>query len=1321
MLVLYGGSALTSHNQKKLLEATVSAFERIEAVYFYLIQTKEGVSVSSNDLKPILSDLRSDDYIPSGPTIAYVFPRTGTISPWSSKATNIANVCNLKGVNRIERGIAYSVTLKQGVSENIYQIAFTNLFDRMTETLRYEPPKEDEVFNTHEPAPLVTIELGYSKEADKEAAKRRLAEANVKFGLALASDEIDYLVECYSNEPSLKHREPTDVELFMFGQVNSEHCRHKIFNADWTIDGKKMDNSLFKMIRNTHKLNPDYTISAYSDNAAVFEGNPGTNFFPINGEWTMKDEKIDFLGKVETHNHPTAVSPFPGAATGSGGEIRDEGAVGQGSKSKAGLAGYNVSNLHIPGFKQPWEIDVGKPFHIASALDIMLSAPIGSSSFNNEFGRPCINGYFRTLTMEVPRADGTVEYRGYHKPIMAAGGVGCIRRQHAFKKPISPGSPIIVLGGPALLVGLGGGAASSMSSGEGSEDLDFASVQRGNPEMQRRAQMVIDTCTAMEDNIIQSIHDVGAGGVSNALPELVHDAGLGARFELRDIPCIEPSMSPMQIWCCESQERYVLSVKPEDLDLFKGICERERCPYGVVGYATEEQRLILTDRLYKNTPIDLPMEVLFGKPPKMSRVDNSDPIVLKEFDSSLLSYIPVASHPIADAVQRVLHMPAVASKSFLITIGDRSITGLVAREQMVGPWQVPVADVAVTVTSYDKGTTTGEAFAIGEKPITALISSAASARMAVAECIMNMAAASLPELNHIRLSANWMSSPSHSGEGAKLYEAVQAIGLDFCPQLGISIPVGKDSMSMSMKWMEDSREQSVTAPLSLIITGFSSVNNVESIWTPQLKRETEIGPSSLLYIDLAKGKQRLGGSIIAQCYNQLGDEAPDVEDVELLKSFFAVITELHNTDYIQAYHDNSDGGLFVTVSEMAFAGRVGVISNLDSFSNDNIATLFNEELGAVIQVRDSDLDSIYDIFRVHGLVDAVKKFGKVISSEAQEIVFVRSDEIVYKSTRATLQSLWHETSYKMQSIRDNPKCAQQENENILDNSDPGVGFHLTFEHSPKSDLILTNRPKVAVLREQGVNGHLEMAYAFHAAGFTPVDVHMTDIISGKHTLDMFVGIAACGGFSYGDVLGSANGWATSILLHDTARQEFYKFFNERKDTFAIGLCNGCQLFTRLKTLIPGAQCWPLFLSNESSQYEGRTVMLQLDSKNSDNSIFAKEMGGSRIPIAVAHGEGRAMFDSASDYERFKQEGLDILYYVDNYGNRTNQYPFNPNGSTDAIAGIRSPCGRFLAMMPHPERVVLKVANSYYPKSESEKWGIHAPWIRLFQSARKWVG
>ncbi|EEB08215.2 phosphoribosylformylglycinamidine synthase Ade3 [Schizosaccharomyces japonicus yFS275] len=1321
MLIYLGDSAITEHAKSKLLAASQGSILDLEATHFYMLHVKDSNNVSFDALKTFLPGLR---VIPEGfvtSETVFVFPRPGTISPWSSKATNIANVCGFKDVLRIERGVVYKLKIKAGLdAAAIDRDVYAHLYDRMTHSLRATLPEETEVFDEHEPSPLVTVDLrGGSASASRETAVKVLNEANVKFGLALATDEINYLADSFLNEPALKGREPTDVELFMFGQVNSEHCRHKIFNADWTIDGKKMENSLFGMIRNTHKQHPEHTISAYSDNAAVFEGSEGSLFVPENGVWTTKKEIVDFLGKVETHNHPTAVSPFPGAATGSGGEIRDEGAVGQGSKPKAGMAGYSVSDLLIPGYQQPWEMNVGKPNHIASSLDIMLQAPIGSSSFNNEFGRPCINGYFRTLTLEIPSANGKSEIRGYHKPIMAAGGVGTIRKQYAFKRSIAPGSALIVLGGPALLVGLGGGAASSMASGEGSVELDFASVQRGNPEMQRRAQMVIDACTAMDDTIIQSIHDVGAGGLSNALPELVHDAGLGAHFELRDIPCIEPSMSPMQIWCCEAQERYVLAIKPEHVEQFAEIANRERCPFGVVGYATEEQRLLLTDRHFNTSPIDLPMDVLFGKPPKMSRVAETVKVPFVPFDATLASYLPNASESVRvnNAVERVLHVPAVASKSFLITIGDRSVTGLIARDQMVGPWQVPVSDVAVTVTSFGEGLKTGEAMAVGEKPITALISAAASARMAVAESLMNMSAAHIKALENVKLSANWMADPNYVGESSKLYEAVQAIGLDLCPKLGISIPVGKDSMSMRMTWKENGESRTVTAPLSLIITGFAPVSDVSKTWTPQLRRVSDVGPSKLVLVDLANGKQRLGGSILAQAYKQLGNDAPDLENAELFKNFCNALIDLHDEDLVLAYHDRSDGGLFVTLSEMAFAGRAGFNCVLDALPADNISTLFNEELGAVFQVSADKYDAFVDFMSKHGVSGCIYPIGDVSSN--QTIVFARDGKPVFESTRAELQSAWAETSYQLQSLRDNPECARQEFENIKDDADPGIVFDLSFNvgQSPLTEKLLSSKPRVAILREQGVNGHMEMAYAFHASGFEAIDVHMSDIISGKIGLDSFVGIAACGGFSYGDVLGAGNGWATSVLLHESTRKQFYNFFSERKDTFALGVCNGCQFLTRIKELIPGVSSWPRFVTNESAQYEGRFVTIKVDDDEANPSVFLKGMNGSRMPIVVAHGEGRAEFDSAEQLRDLQSKKLDVLYYVDNNGQRTMRYPFNPNGSPASIAGVRSPCGRFLAMMPHPERVILRESNSYFPKNQAKEWGVYGPWIRLFQTVR----
>jgi phosphoribosylformylglycinamidine synthase len=1145
------------------------------------------------------------------------------------------------------------------------------------------------LFAVHEPKPLVTV------------ARNGIAEANKSLGLALDQPEIDYLSTAF---PS---RDPTDVELFMFAQVNSEHCRHKIFNADWKIDGENKPYSLFKMIRNTHQKHPEYTVSAYSDNAAVLEG--ADAYFcapdPKTHVYSDKKETVHFLAKVETHNHPTAVSPFPGAATGSGGEIRDEGAVGRGSKPKAGMSGYSVSDLLIPEFKQPWELDVGRPHHIASALDIMLEAPIGSAAFNNEFGRPALGGYFRTLTTNVTNAAGKNEIRGFHKPIMIAGGVGSIRPQFALKdRKITPGAALIVLGGPSMLIGLGGGAASSVASGDASAELDFASVQRGNPEMQRRAQMVIDACVSLgNSNPIQSIHDVGAGGLSNALTELVHDNDLGAKFELRDVPNVEPGMSPMEIWCCEAQERYVLGVAPSDLDTFKAICERERAPYAVVGYATSEKRLILHDRLLDSTPIDMEMSVLFGKPPKMSRSSVTRPLRLPPVDTTGIQ--------VDEALDRVLTLPAVGSKSFLITIGDRSVTGLVARDQMVGPWQVPVSDTAVTISSYGEGVKTGESFAMGERPSLALISGAASAKMSVAESLLNLYASDVSALERVRLSANWMSAANHEGEGAILYDAVQAIGLDLCPQLGVSIPVGKDSMSMKMKW----NNKEVTAPMSVVISAFAPVGDVGKTWTPQLER---VEGSKLMLVDLGLGKNRLGGSALAQVYSQVGDKCPDVDEAKLLKNFLKGIEALHkkHDDLVLAYHDRSDGGLITTALEMAFAGRVGI--DLDVTGKDPLSSLFSEELGAVFQV--SDVETFLTVLTDAGVpAEAIVLIGTVKSAKDQSISVNFNGKNILEESRGVLQQKWASTSYKMQRLRDNPKSADQEFNSIVDNSDPGLIYKLAFDISPMP--VFDTKPKVAILREQGVNGYAEMARSFVSAGFTAVDVHMSDILNKNVTLDDFVGLAACGGFSYGDVLGAGSGWAKSVLFHKDVKAEFYRFFNERKDTFAVGMCNGCQFLSRLKELIPGAENWPSFERNASEQYEARTVMVEVvddDLTPGPSSIFFTNMRGSRFPIPVAHGEGRVQFENQEMQKKFQQDNLTVVRFVDNYGKATEKYPFNPNGSPEGITGIRSPNGRVLAMMPHPERATILESNSYIPKGSGLTEG---PWIQLFRNARQWVG
>ncbi|KAK6347157.1 hypothetical protein TWF696_007235 [Orbilia brochopaga] len=1264
--------------------------------------------------------------------VLFASPRPGTISPWSSKATSIAHVCDMEGlVSRIERGVAFALKFS-GDATSLDVSSFGDLLhDRMTQTLTKTMPISSLSHDDAAPAPAKQIDLLNSSDP-----KQTLEDANKTYGLALDASEKDYLLSAFSPWGPCP-RDPYDVELFMFAQVNSEHCRHKQFNASWTIDGANKPHSLFGMIRNTHNKNPEHTISAYSDNAAVLEGSDATFWAPDaeTKAWTLADEKVHFVAKVETHNHPTAVSPYPGAATGSGGEIRDEGAVGRGSKPKAGLAGFNVSDLLIPNYKRPWEQDVGKPYHIASPMDIMLEAPIGSAAFNNEFGRPCITGYFRTLTTSVPVSEKEDEVRGYHKPIMIAGGLGTIRPVHALKEKgaINPGAYLVVLGGPAMLIGLGGGAASSVTSGEGSVELDFASVQRGNPEMQRRAQMVIDACTALGNkNPIRSIHDVGAGGLSNALPELVHDAGLGAKFELRDVESADHSMSPLQIWCCEAQERYVLAIAEDGLSVFENMAKRERCGFRVVGRAVggaeDEQRLVLTDRESKEhpTPIDLPMSTLFGKPPKMHKDVQTRKLQIPAFDASLKTYLPSPpASVLAEAIERVLTLPSVGSKQFLITIGDRSVTGLVVRDQMVGPWQTPVADVGITATSLSTDVTTGEAMAMGERPILALVSPASSARMAVAESLTNLAAADLKGgLSRVRLSANWMAAGSHPGEGAALYEAVEAVGLDLCPKLGVSIPVGKDSMSMKMKW---GKGDEVTSPISLVVTAFCAVADIRRTWTPTLVRDEN---TTLVFVDLAGGHRTLGGSALAQVFGQVGNEVPDVRDVEIFKSFFKAVEELHAAGIVLAYHDRSDGGLITTLLEMAFAGRTGLDIRLDSLTTgeseaDVISTLFTEELGAVFQVRDKDITQFTEICTRTGLPESA--ILTIAKPKSTTIEISYNKHTLFSSSRGALQQLWSRTSYEMQKVRDNPSCAEQEYASILDDANPGLSFAPTFNPADVFIPPSPSKPRVAILREQGVNGHAEMAFAFHVAGFTPVDVHMTDLISGAVSLADFTGLAACGGFSYGDVLGAGAGWAKSVLLHPRTRADFAAFFT-RNDTFALGVCNGCQFLSQLKDLIPGAEAWPAFERNESEQYEARVCMVEvLDGNDNDSekantpSVFLRGMAGTKMPIVTAHGEGRAVFRTPGTSPRQLQErGLVSLRYIDNTGVATERYPENPNGSPAGITGVRSADGRVLAMMPHPERTVLLRAHSWVSE-EAEGWGHLGPWVKMFQSARQWVG
>ncbi|KAF8513137.1 CobB/CobQ-like glutamine amidotransferase domain-containing protein [Hysterangium stoloniferum] len=1336
----------------------------VESFYIHLVKYRQDVNNNAEYMKSIGSLLDyGDDF--SSPyarktaadpdasldknNVLYVLPRPGSISPWSSKATDIAAICNLGSVvERIERGAVFVFSTSSGIVLKPSDVeVFQHLvYDRMTQVIRVHSLDQQAIlhdyFSHRPPTPLAYVELIGSSEINPsnrlEVARNNILSANKTLGLALADDEIAYLLDAYISGSSAMSRNPTDAELFMFAQVNSEHCRHKIFNAAWTVDSVAKPNSLFQMIRNTEKvINGAHTISAYSDNAAVLEGYVAPRFYLApgsNGLYQSKVEAMPLLIKVETHNHPTAVSPYPGAATGSGGEIRDEGAVGRGSHPKAGLSGFTVSNLLIPGYKQPWETDFGYPSHIASALDIMIEAPLGAAAFNNEFGRPALAGYWRTFSENVPTGpNGTLETRGYHKPIMIAGGVGNVRPKYS-KKPwnaIKVGAPIVVLGGPGLLIGLGGGAASSQTSGSGSAELDFASVQRDNAEMQRRCQQVIDACTDHDnisgdknDNPILSIHDVGAGGLSNALPELVHDSGLGATFEIRDVLVADSALSPMEIWCNESQERYVLAISPLPgaLEAFEKIAKRERCPYSVVGLATEAQELIVTDRLFGKDVIRLRMETLFGKPPKMTRQDISRSLLLQPFDSSLKTYITPTTTPLDDAIDRVLRLPSVGSKAFLITIGDRSITGLVARDQMVGPWQVPVSDVAVTRTTYGFNVITGEAMAMGERTPLALLNAAASARMAVAESLTNLAAAYVEDISRVKLSANWMCAASKQGEGAALYEAVESIGLSLCPALGVGIPVGKDSMSMSMKWKDNHIQKEVTAPLSLIVTAFAPVADIALTWTPQIRGDIE--ENILIFFDLANGKQRLGGSCLAQVYKQLGHEAPNVEDPAVLRSFFTSCNTLKRQypSIVLAYHDRSDGGLFTTLSEMTFAGRIGIEADISALvsNRDTVACLFNEELGAVMQIRAADFTTLVSVFSAEGFPSrAIHKIGRVQPVGEATFTIIHDSQCIFSRTRASLQQAWAETSFRMQCIRDDPQAAEEEYSAIMLN-DSGLFYDLRFTVDPLLSRHLTARPMVAILREQGTNGHVEMAWAFTQAGFAAIDVHMSDIISGTVSLSDFRGLAICGGFSYGDVLGAANGWASSVRWNTTAREEFARFFL-REDTFTLAVCNGCQFLSRLRTLLPGTDSWPIFKPNRSG-FEARVSMVEIvDNAVTRVSVFLRDMAGSRLPIAVAHGEGRATFSTEEDLVDVTRQGLVALRYVDDKGRVATSYPANPNGSPEGIAGVQTRNGRFLALMPHPERVVTLESNSWYPPEVSQQWGRSGPWFRIFQNARIWCG
>jgi phosphoribosylformylglycinamidine synthase len=1205
-------------------------------------------------------------------------------------------VCGLDAIERLERGIAYRLTAPRPLGHSDLEHLAAPLFDRMTEIAVLEASEAERLFAHHAPRALATIPLG----RDGRAALER---ANGELGLALSADEIDYLAENYRR----LERDPTDVELMMFAQANSEHCRHKIFNADWIIDGERQRKSLFAMIRNTHERNSRGVLSAYRDNAAVLEGPAVERFFveadaaQSRHRYVYRDEPADIVLKVETHNHPTAISPFPGAATGSGGEIRDEGATGRGAKPKAGLCGFTVSSLHIPDFAQPWEVHHGKSPRIASALDIMIEGPIGAASFNNEFGRPNIAGYFRTLELEVRFGTGSRLF-GYHKPIMIAGGLGNVRRAHVAKAEVSVGARIALLGGPAMLIGLGGGAASSVTSGQVSADLDFASVQRGNAEMQRRAQEVIDRCAALgERNPILLIHDVGAGGLANAVPEAVAHSRRGGRIDLRAVPNAEPGMSPLELWCNEAQERYVLAIAAERMREFAEFCRRERCPYADIGVITADGRLVVEDAQFGNRPIDLPVDVLLGKPPKMTRNVKRLERPREAWDASGLN--------LRDAAERVLRLPAVADKSFLITIGDRTVGGLICRDQMVGPWQVPVSDVAVTANSFRSYS--GEAMAMGERTPVAMLDGPASGRLAVGEAITNILAADVRRIDDIRLSANWMAACGEPGEDAELYATVRAVGEEFCPSLGITIPVGKDSLSMKSSWADGGEQRAVQAPVSLIVSAFAPVGDVRKTWTPELR--TDAGETELLLIDLGAGRNRLGGSALAQVHGRIGAEPADVDDPARLVRFAAALAELRERNLVLAYHDRSDGGLFVTLCEMAFAGHCGFDVALPAHPTGAIAQLFAEEPGVVLQTRTRDAAEVTGILVRHALGELTSAIGRVNGGDELQI---RVGPTQVRDSRTRLHRIWSETSYRLQSLRDDPDCAREEFEARADASNPGLNVRISYD--PSEDIAAPYvargaRPRVAILREQGVNGQVEMAAAFERAGFEPHDVHMSDILGGNVGLGEFRGIIACGGFSYGDVLGAGEGWAKAILFNPRARDEFARHF-ARSDAFSLGVCNGCQMFAALREIIPGTDDWPRFVRNRSEQFEARLSLVEIVESR---SILFRGMEGSVLPIAIAHGEGRAEFANAGGAAKMAADGLIAMRFVDNYGRVASRYPANPNGSPLGIAGLSSSDGRVTITMPHPERVFRTVQNSWHPAGWSEDGG----WMRLFRNARVWLG
>lgn len=1283
ILVLSGKPALSEFALAKI---RTKSSQLVYAEFVHILALSEPLAGKERkNAETLLTYGPNNELAPSqGVHFATVIPRLGTISPWSSKASDIFAISGLDKVSRVERGVRWFVKsdVNNDTNKDPSKTAVDTSFihDRMTEQMVFDE-NFAELFAELAPRPLNQVNLlGLGREA--------LADANTQLGLALSEDEIEYLLTAYAEMA----RNPTDVELMMFAQANSEHCRHKIFNADWFIDHQPKPKSLFAMIRNTHaQINGRGVLSAYTDNAAVIEGHVDARLWvnPDTHVYEYSAEPIHILMKVETHNHPTAIAPFPGAATGSGGEIRDEGAVGRGSKPKAGLTGFTTSHLNIPGYRQPWELATGKPAHIASALDIMLEGPIGGASFNNEYGRPAINGYFRTYEQAL---DG--EVRGYHKPIMIAGGVGAVRDQHVQATDFPTGTALVVLGGPAMLIGLGGSAASSMASGSSSSDLDFASVQRGNAEMERRCQEVIDSCCALgSDNPIRLIHDVGAGGLSNALPELVNDARAGGNFRLRDVPNADLGMTPLEIWCNEAQERYVLGIDADGLDRFIKICKRERSPYAVVGTSTEDGELKVFDEHFDNHAVDISLDVLLGKPPKMERH-----VTRTTYPSYPLDLTEVK---LVEALDRVLQFPAVASKQFLITIGDRSITGQVACQPMIGPWQTPVADVAVTIRGFQS--LRGEAFAMGERTPVAVINPPAAARLAIAEALTNLVSADIESVDRVVMSANWMAAANEDLEQLGLFDAVEAVGEGFCPALGIAIPVGKDSLSMQTRWQDQGENRCVTSPVSLIATAFAPVRNVSRTVTPELVATVS---SKILLLHL--GQARLAGSALAQVYRQMGSDAPDVEQPEALRELLDFVLQQKRLGHVQAMHDRSDGGVIVTLLEMAFAGRLGLDVQLPALTTaQELAFLFNEEVGFVVQVDDSDVAEF-----VSAAPCLVATLGSVRLDEA--IRLTDSDgQVLLESTRAALQQTWSRLSYTLQRMRDHEASADEEFSAIALTraQDRGLSAEISFDPAEDITLSMINtgkQPRMAVLREQGVNGQVEMAAAFHRAGFECVDLHMSDLLAGSTTLGEYDALVACGGFSYGDVLGGGGGWAKSVLFHDTLRRQFSEFFATH---LTLGICNGCQMLAQLKSLVPGAEHWPRFVRNRSEQFEGRTVMVKV---GATTSPWLASMQDSVIAVAIAHGEGRAEFDQAGDYQALVSNDQIALQYVDSRYQVASQYPANPNGTPNGLAGLTANAGQTLIMMPHPERVFRSVQNVWRDPS----WGEDGPWLRLFRNARQ---